>query len=316
MSQAAHLALSAATQARILAAVLGALALFALRGFFVRLRRDWLVADTPLMRIRSAAQGYVKVAGRAAPAGQAATASPLTSRPCVWWSYEIAHRERDSKNNTRWSTVEKADSAELFILADQDGQCLVGPVQAEITPTTRDVWYGDAARPGGPPGPASSVFSGDWRYTERLLKVNDSLCVIGDLRSHSEVGDLNSATAAKLKQWKQDQRALLARFDSNHDGRIDAAEWDAARAAAAKESQTDTLHARIERISVISKPANGQPFLIAPLSPEGVEKRERRFSALYFAAALLGVILCAWALRHADKLENAERQSVPAAVEQ
>lgn len=315
MSHAAHVALSAATQARIVAGVLGAAALFALRGFFVRLHRDRLVADTPLMRIRSAAQGYVKVAGRAAPAGPSPTASPLTSRACVWWSYEISHRERDSKGNSRWSTVEKADSAELFILADQDGQCLVGPVQAEITPTTRDVWYGDAARPGGPPGPASPL-SGDWRFTERLLRVNDQLCVIGDLRSHSEAGDLNSATAAKLKEWKQDQKALLARFDSNHDGRIDAAEWESARAAAARESQADTLHTGIARISVISKPANGQPFVIAPLSPEGVEKRERRYSALYFAAALLGVILCAWALRHADKLEDAERQPVPAALDQ
>jgi hypothetical protein len=314
MSNAAHLALSAATQARIVAGVLGAIALFTLRGFFVRLHRDRLVADTPLMRIRSAAQGYVKVAGRATPAGPSPTASPLTSRACVWWSYEISHRERDSRNNSRWSTVEKAESAELFILADQDGQCLVGPVQAEITPTTRDVWYGAAAPPGVPPGPASSVFTGDWRYTERLLSVNDRLCVIGDLRSHSEVGDLNSATAAKLKEWKQDQKALLARFDNNHDGRIDAAEWDSARAAAARESQTDTLHTGIARISVISKPANGQPFLIAPLSPEGVEKRERRFSGLYFAAALLSVILCLWALRQADKLEDAGRPPVSATV--
>lgn len=315
MSHAAHLALSAATQARVVAGVLGALALVALRGFFVRLRRDRLVADTPLMRIRSAAQGYVKVAGRAAPAGQSPTASPLTSRPCVWWSYEISHRERDSKGNSRWSTVEKAASAELFLLSDQDGQCLVGPVQAEITPTTRQVWYGDTARPSGPPGPASP-FSGDWRYTERLLGVNDQLCVIGDLRSHSEVGDLSSATAAKLKEWKQDQQALLGRFDSNHDGRIDTAEWESARAAAARESQADTLHTRVARISVISKPVNGQPFLIAPLSPAGLEKRERRLGAVYFAAALLGILLCAWALRHADKLADAERQPVPATLDQ
>lgn len=302
-----HVALSAATQARIVAGILGAIALVALRGSFSRLRRDRLVADTPLMRIRSAAQGYVKVAGRAVPAGKSVIAAPLSSRACVWWSYEISHRERDSKGNSRWSKVEKADSAELFILADQDGECLVGPVQAEITPTTHDVWYGDAARPGGPPGPASSVFSGDWRYTERLLSVNDRLCVIGDLRSHSEAGDLNAATAAKLKEWKQDQRGLLARFDANHDGRIDADEWERARAAAASESQTS---GGVARISVISKPANGQPFLISPLSPEGVEKREKRFGAFYFAVAVLGVILCAWALRHASALEDAA-QSQP-----
>src|SRR5579872_1759103 len=106
-------ALSGAAQARIVAGVLGAVALFALRGFFVRLRRDRLVADTPLVRIRSAAQGYVKVTGRAAPAGAAPTAAPLTSRPCVWWRYEIAHRETDSRGNSRWSVVDQAASTEL-----------------------------------------------------------------------------------------------------------------------------------------------------------------------------------------------------------
>jgi hypothetical protein len=295
--------LSAATQARIVAGVFAAVALLALRGFFVRLRRDRVVADTPLMRIRSAAQGYVKLAGRAAPAGPSPTAAPLTSRPCVWWSYEIAHRERDSKGNTRWSTVERADSTELFVLADEDGQCLVGPVQAEITPTTQNVWYGNESRPLGPPGSSIGLLSaGDWRYTERLLSVNDRLSVLGELRSHSEVGNLESATAEKLKEWKRDQRGLLARFDTNHDGRIDATEWEAARAVAAKESQGQILHEGIERISVVSKPSGGQPFLIAPLSAEALEKREKRFSIFYLTVALLGVILCAWALEHASAL--------------
>jgi hypothetical protein len=299
-------ALSSATQARIVAGVLAAIALVALRGFFVRLRRDRLVADTPLMRIRSAAQGYVKVAGRARPAGQAPTAAPLTSRPCVWWSYEISHRERDSKGNSRWSTVEKADSTELFVLADEDGQCLVGPVQAEITPTIRNVWYGEGSRPMGPPGSSSGLLSGgDYRYTERLLSVDAPLSVLGDLRSHSELGSFDSSTAAKLKQWKQDQQGLLARFDANHDGRIDAAEWETVRAAAAKEAQADTLHTDVARISVISKPSGGEPFLIAPLSSEGLEKREMRFGALYFCIALLCVVLCVWALRRASALEDA-----------
>ena len=317
MSGALHQSLSLPTQARIVAGVLGAIALFALRGFFVRLRRDRLVADTPLMRIRSAAQGYVKLAGRAAPAGPAPASAPLTSRPCVWWSYEIAHRESDSKGNSRWSTVERADSAELFVLADEDGKCLVGPVQAEITPTTHNVWYGDEPRPMGPPGPSSGLLSGgDWRYTERLLSVNDQLSVLGDLRSHSEVGNLDSATAVKLKEWKQDQQALLARFDTNHDGRIDAAEWEAARAAAARESHAETLNSAISRISVISKPASGEPFLIAPLTSEGLERRERRFSVLYFSIAVLAVILCAWALRHAYALEEAQHPPAAVSVDQ
>src|SRR5207302_1678318 len=179
--------------------------------FFVRLRRDRLVADTPAVRIRSAAQGYVKLTGRAMPAGPDATAAPLSSRPCVWWAYEIAQEQRDSKGNAHWHTVERAASVELFALVDEDGaRCLVGPVSAEITPTVRNVWYGATARPAGPP-PQSAI----------------------------------------------------------------------------------------SRESVVSEPANGEPFLIAPLSASQLETRERLFAGLYFLLGLIGVIVCAWALGHA-----------------
>jgi hypothetical protein len=240
------------------------------------------------VRIRSAAQGYVKVTGRAVPAGPAPTAAPLSSRPCVWWAYEIAQEQRDSKGNAHWHTVESAASVELFALVDDDGsRCLVGPVSAEITPSTRKVWYGS---------------EGGWRYTERLLGVGERLCVMGELRSHSELGDVNVATGAKLHEWKQDQRSLLARFDVNHDGKLDAAEWEAARLVAARESQTQTLQSTISRVSVISEPVNGEPFLIAPLSASQLEKRERLFAGLYFLLGLIGVIVCAWAIRHASQL--------------
>jgi len=272
----------------VIAAAAAALAAFALFRFFTRLRRDRLVADTPAVRIRSAAQGYVKVTGRAVPAGPAPTAAPLSSRPCVWWAYEIAQEQRDSKGNSHWHTVESAASVELFALVDDDGsRCLVGPVSAEITPSTRRVWYGS---------------EGGWRYTERLLGVGERLCVMGELRSHSELGDVNGATAAKLHEWKQDQRSLLARFDVNHDGKLDAAEWEAARLVAARESQTQTLQSTISRVSVISEPVNGEPFLIAPLSASQLEKRERLFAGLYFLLGLIGVIVCAWAIRHASQL--------------
>jgi len=272
----------------VIAAAAAVLAVFALFSFFMRLRRDRLVADTPAVRIRSAAQGYVKVTGRAVPAGPAPTAAPLSSRPCVWWAYEIAQQQRDSKGNAHWHTVESAASVELFALVDDDGsRCLVGPVSAEITPTTRKVWYGS---------------EGGWRYIERLLGVGERLCVMGELRSHSELGDVNAATAAKLHEWKQDQRSLLARFDVNHDGKLDAAEWEAARLVAARESQTQTLQSTISRVSVISEPVNGEPFLIAPLSASQLEKRERLFAGLYFLLGLIGVIVCAWAIRHAGQL--------------
>jgi hypothetical protein len=55
-------------------------------------------------------------------------------------------------------------------------------------------------------------------------------------------------------------------------------------------------------VSVISEPVNGEPFLIAPLSASQLEKRERLFAGLYFLLGLIGVIVCAWAIRHAGQL--------------
>ena len=302
-SQPATVALTHHTQAEIVAAVCGALALLALWAFFVRFRRDRVVADTPLTRIRSAAQGYVKISGRAVSASEAPTAAPLSSRPCVWWSYEIAVRETDSKGNKSWKTQERASSTELFVLIDEDSRCLIGPVQAEVTPTVNDTWYGTQMRPDTPPIPGGSMFqivTGDYRYKEQLLKPGDRLCVLGDLRSHSEgaTTDLGAAVAAKLREWKQDPRALLDRFDTNHDGKIDASEWEAARAAAARETQSESLQKHIERISVVSKPANGEPFLIAPMSADSLERRERLMAAVYFAAALVALAACIVALKH------------------
>ncbi len=284
----------------LIALAAAALALLSLWRFLVRVRRDRLVADTPEVRIRSAAQGYVKVRGRTQPAGPQPTAAPLSGLPCVWWSYEIAHEERDSKGNRRWQTTDSRSSIEPFALVDDDdASCLVGPVKAEITPTVRNVWYGATSWPMSGPAAAAGVLRlGSWRYTERILSVGTRVCVLGEFRSHSEVGDADAATVAKLHEWKQDQQALLARFDLDHDGRLSEAEWQAAREAAARESQTQTLQSAIARESVISEPLNGEPFLIAPLSEAALERREKLFAGLYFALGLAGVILCAWAIRH------------------
>jgi hypothetical protein len=285
----------------LIAVATAALALLGLWRFLVRLKRDRLVADTPEVRIRSAAQGYVKVRGRTQPAGPAPTAAPLSARPCVWWSYEIAHEERDSKGNRRWSTTDSASSVEPFALVDEnDARCLVGPVKAEITPTVRNVWYGATSWPmTGPPESSSFLQQfGSWRYTERLLGVGARVCVMGEFRSHSEIGDVNGAIAAKLHEWKQDQQALLARFDLDHDGKLNDAEWETARQAAARESQSETLKSAITRESVISEPPNGEPFLIAPLTEAALERREKLFAGLYLALGLIGVVVCGWAIRH------------------
>ena len=53
-----------------------------------------LIEDTPRSRVRSAAQGYVELAGRATGLPGTQNLAPLTQRPCVWWRFRIQKRSQ------------------------------------------------------------------------------------------------------------------------------------------------------------------------------------------------------------------------------
>ena len=284
----------------IAAALCGVLALAALIGCFSRLRRDRYIADTPLVRIRSAAQGYVRVAGTAQSPPGDILRSPLTGRACVWWDYRVEAREENAKGEAVYRTIEKATSVTPFVLNDSDGECLVGPVGAEVTATSNERWSGMSRHPMGAPISESIlglVGQDDYRFQERLIAPGAPLSVLGELRSHSEFGAVDQKTQEILLQWKRDQPALLRRFDQNHDGQIGPDEWDAARAAAHTEAESTVLHSPIERVGVVGQTTHGEPFLIAPLDGAHLVRREQRNALLLLLASILFVSLGTWALR-------------------
>ena len=288
------------------AVISGAAAAVSLWGFFTRLRRDRVVTDTPIVKIRSAAQGYVHVEGRATAPADSEIFAPLSRRQCVWWDYEIEKHEENSKGQGVWRNIDRASSVTPFVIADNSGQCMVGPINAEITPSSRNVWTGNAPRPNG-----FSVVSQPWvtnddrkyRYTERLIAVGTNLSVLGELRSHSELLRADEATRELLGDWKRDQAALLQRFDSNHDGKIDTAEWNSARAKAEVEAQKSQLTSQVERISVIAEPTHGEPFLITPLGDRDLVRHERRVAVAFLVVSLIFLALCIWAILGAQSLE-------------
>jgi hypothetical protein len=287
--------------AQVLAGVAAVFAALGLYGFLSRMRRDRAVGDTPLVRVRSAAQGYVKVMGRARPASGTPAVAPLSGRPCVWWEIRVDEQcGTDEKGHRNWVQLEHSKSVEPFLLVDDDAQCLVGPVEAEVTATSYDIWYGNSRHPAGPPPPAKTPVHVDhYQYQEQIIAAGAELCVVGEFRSHSETGNVSAAVAAKLHEWKQDQQTLLSRFDADHDGVLNAAEWEAARAAAAKECESQNLSADIARVSVISRPIDGKPFVIAPLTPERLERREKFHAWGYFVFGFAWILVCAWALSRA-----------------
>jgi hypothetical protein len=287
----------------ILAAVSGALAFAALLICLSRLRRDRFLADTPLVRVRSAPQGYVRIEGLAGPPPGEDLRSPLTGRACVWWDFRVDYREKSERDAWVWRTVEKATCVAPFVLTDGDGECLIGPVGAEVTATTSDRWAGDTSRPTGLPFEQSGfnlIGGGNYTYHERLIAPGSKLSVLGELRSHTEFGAVDAKTKEILARWKLDQPALMKRFDRNHDGQIDSAEWDAARAAAHTEAEATVMHSPIERVGVVAQTTHGEPFLIAPLDEKHLIRRERRNALLLLIASVALLMLCLWAISKAE----------------
>lgn len=287
----------------IFAAVSGLLALMSLVLCFRRLRRDRFIADTPLVRMRSAAQGYVRIEGRAGPPPGEDLRSPLSDRPCVWWDYQVEQKQQDERGKMAWRTIQQATSVTPFVLTDADGECLIGPVGAEVTATSDDRWSGMSLHTGGPPPFQSllKVIPGDeYHYHERLITQGSRLCVLGELRSHTEFGAVDRKTQEILAQWKRNQPALLKRFDRNHDGHIKADEWEIARNAAHVEAEATVLHSPIERVGVVGQTTHGEPFLIAPLDGRHLVRRERRDAALLLFASVLLVWMSIWAAGQAS----------------
>lgn len=283
------------------AAVCGLGSTYMLSRFLGFVRRDRFIADTPLAKIRSAAQGYVRLEGRAsAPPGQSIVA-PLSGRACVWWQYEIARRYQNSKGGTEWTRIDSQTSVTPFTLTDTDGQCLVGPVGADITPTASDIWYGSSSRPTGLPPEQHSLLTveQEYRYTERLIASGAHLSVLGDLRSRSEGSEIDEQVQKVLASWKHDQATLLQKFDRNHDGRVDADEWEAVRAAARAQVEATGPHSPTERVSVVAQTTHGEPFLIAPLNEQELRRREHRFEAASLIMSVIFLALTVWAIQKA-----------------
>ena len=283
-----------------LAVVAAAGTLYAVYYFFISLRRDRFAADTPVARIRSAAQGYVHLEGRAGPPPEGPITAPLSGLPCIWWDYKIERRQSTGNGRNQWHVIDRAASVAPFSLRDADGECLVGPVGADVTPTSHETWYGDSPRPACLPGLEGRGWSPEreYRYTERVICPDAQLTVLGELRSHSAVESIEREVGKIVVGWKQDQAALLARFDRNHDGELDAEEWEAARAAAREQVEAN-LGSREARVSVVGQTTHGEPFLIAPLDGKRLVDREKHRAALALAASLLLASVTAWAAQKA-----------------
>lgn len=262
-------------------------------------RRARLIDDTPTSRVRSAAQGYVELAGRASFAAEELRA-PLSGRPCVWWHYKVEQR-REENRESRWVTINSATSVAPFLLSDDTDVCLVDPRGAEVFPTDESTWRGaspwpSGARAGDAAGALASAARGDYRYTEHRIYPDVSVGVIGEFRTLGGLGESDPQTRALelLRAWKRDQPALLRRFDADGDGVLNQHEWERARAAARKQVREALPQATsLPRLNVIARPLDGRSFLLAGMDLETVARRYRRRAAIATAVFVIAAGLAA-----------------------
>ena len=256
---------------------LSLLAVISLLTWLSALHRRRAITDTPTSRIASAAQGLVELHGRGR-AIDPPLASRISGLPCLWYRFEVEERR-----GKEWETVDEGESSLSFIVDDGSGQCLVDVDGAEISSAHKEVRK-----------------SGQQTITEWTLLVGDPIYVRGEFRTLGGSAvelDARQDMIDLLNEWKRDQPALHKRFDLNGDGQIDMQEWELARQAAQRE--VARMHSELRSgadIHTISRPNQGQPYLISNIDPQRLARRYLLWSFFHLAAflAALGAIPWVW----------------------
>ena len=97
---------------------------------FREFRKYRLMADTPVIPIRSMAMGLVEIYGAAR--GEQLVSSPVSHTPCFWYRVEIQKRTKDSKGRESWKHFGTDVNGVDFYLEDATAKVRVHPGQAEL----------------------------------------------------------------------------------------------------------------------------------------------------------------------------------------
>lgn len=309
----AHAVASAPAGKFALFAGIGALIALALSwGAYRMLIRKRVLQDTPTALIRSASQGYIELQGHAELIDGLPILAPLSAKRCVWFDYRVEKKERRlmSGNNSRseWRTIDSGTSDSLFYLVDSTGRCAVDPEGAKVTPSARDVWYGNSRYPARVDSSSGWLrFTGltqmgrQFRYTEKRIEPGDPLYALGDFTTHGGAGadfDRNAEVREVLSEWKKDHDALLARFDTDKDGNIDLKEWEAARCAAGHEVDAQRADVSVAPPIDVLGHARGSrnPFIIAAKTEAEMLARFHWTAVGLGVLALASTVFLLWAL--------------------
>jgi len=256
-------------------------------------RRARVIEDTPTSRIRSAAQGYVELMGYGDTLEGPEIVAPLSKIPCTWYRYKV-----EKLGDKHDQVVDSGVSEELFVLVGNTGRCVIDPDGAIVTPTIKRRWYSSSYE-----NDSGSILGGmgrRYRFTEERMHPGDPLYAIGFFRSVGGADEVfNTAEEVRnlLAKWKKDQQKMLAMFDKNKDGVIDAHEWENVRKVANYFVRKKMAKRKVPPVThVLSKPENTkQPYLLSTKPAQELVKTYKVFSIASFSGFLMIGSLAAWA---------------------
>jgi hypothetical protein len=236
------------------------------RGFWVW-RRKRLVEDTPRARVRSMALGRVALEGRAVPWARELRA-PISGIEVCWYRFRVEEERRTSKGS-EWRTVARGDSSEWpFYLEDGTGRVLVLPEGAEMV-VADDLCQTNPELDGGLGARLAEVgvdargflgFRDRIRVTEARLVQGDAVYVLGTAQTRPSLqAERSAALRERVTALKRDGEAMKE-LDTDGDGEISAGEWETAREALVRETQTAPVE---DRVVVACSPNGEDAFLIS-----------------------------------------------------
>lgn len=249
-------------------------------------QRFRFIRDTATSRVVSAAQGYVELKGLGEMLEGGNIVSPFSQRRCLWYQCKIEVK-RSSGKRSFWVEESNDISEEVFLLRDETGDCVVIPDGAQVIPSQQRVWYGSGRQSMYQSNLNQSVLSrwigfGNYRFTEKLIMVADSLYVIGEfesVRKSINEQSIQQQTDDLVKFWKTQPMRFLKPFDRDNNNKIEKKEWKQIREQAYLQVMSQHQQPLIHTISRGSEKKH--PFIISALPEEELLKKKRIYLVLY-----------------------------------
>ncbi len=259
--------------------------LFSLYKIYQTHQRYRFIQDTATSRIASAAQGYVELKGLAELLPESKIVSPFSQRKCIWYQCKVEVKKTTGKRS-HWIEESNQVSEEIFLIKDDTGACVVIPEQAEVIPSHQRVWYGNGLQAShlNPEDSALSGFTGmgNYRFTEKMILVADTLYILGDfesIRKNPDAQTIQQQVKELIRHWKIQPMRFLKPFDRDGNGKIQKNEWNEIKRHAElkvmQQNQQSVIH-------TIRKPLEkNHPFLISTISEHELLNKKRLSLILY-----------------------------------